>query len=534
MAITKIQTGGIPALAVTHDKLHTTMDLSGKTVTLPTLTALDVTNNIVVGGTVDGIDIAARDAVLTSTATTASAALPLAGGTMTGALNIESGDNLQIKDRGSVLLYNTNDDNYARIRNTDASGNELQFSTNALAMTIDINGNVGIGTTATPTATLEVSGGTGMTGGWGRSMVLRHNFPVLVFQSEYNTDAYAGIGYDNSSGMKFWVNSPTIDPIANSQTPALTLLDNKNVGIGTTNPTAKLHVQTTHSSTDVTAANTNSTLTIGNTAAGNGIYNAIKFAANQQDMYIMSFNNTQVASRRIGFFLGSVAGDAVADERLSILGSGLIGIGTSSPSQKLHVEGAGNQFILLKNSTTNDGFYFKAGTGASSIQSAGGSNVINFFTSGTERMRIDSSGRVTKPANPSFAAHYNGSSWTPTNLGVMVHNSTGGSGHNIGGHYNTSTGRFTAPVAGVYHFDWYSIITGNYNNAYVRFSVNSARIFGGDIHITKSTTSASGWDTYNWNRSLYMAINDYIEPSTHGNITYHGNHWNCFSGHLVG
>jgi len=43
-----------------------------------------VTNNIVVGGTVDGVDIAARDAVLTSTTTTANAALPKSGGTMTG------------------------------------------------------------------------------------------------------------------------------------------------------------------------------------------------------------------------------------------------------------------------------------------------------------------------------------------------------------------------------------------------------------------------------------------------------------------
>ena len=47
---------------------------------------LDVTGNIGVSGTVDGIDIAARDAVLTSTTTTAGAALPKAGGTMTGAL----------------------------------------------------------------------------------------------------------------------------------------------------------------------------------------------------------------------------------------------------------------------------------------------------------------------------------------------------------------------------------------------------------------------------------------------------------------
>ena len=71
-----------------------------------------------------------------------------------------------------------------------------------------------------------------------------------------------------------------------------------------------------------------------------------------------------------------------------------VGIGTNSPSQKLHVEGAGNQFIFLNNSTTNDGFYFKAGAGASSIQTNSGSHVMNFFTGGSERMRIDSSGNV--------------------------------------------------------------------------------------------------------------------------------------------
>jgi len=47
-------------------------------------------NNLVVGGTVDGIDIAARDAVLTSTTTTANAALPKAGGAVTG--NVTFGD----------------------------------------------------------------------------------------------------------------------------------------------------------------------------------------------------------------------------------------------------------------------------------------------------------------------------------------------------------------------------------------------------------------------------------------------------------
>jgi len=109
-------------------------------------------------------------------------------------------------------------------------------------LVIDHNsGNVGIGTSS-PNAPLEINGGTAMSGGWGRSLLLRHNFPVMVFQSEYSTDAYAGIGYDNTTGMQFMVNSPTIDLFANSQTPAMIILDNKNVGIGITDPDQALEI----------------------------------------------------------------------------------------------------------------------------------------------------------------------------------------------------------------------------------------------------------------------------------------------------
>ena len=54
-------------------------------------TGIDVAGNIVVTGTVDGVDIATRNSVLTSTTTTANAALPKTGGTMTGALNAGGG-----------------------------------------------------------------------------------------------------------------------------------------------------------------------------------------------------------------------------------------------------------------------------------------------------------------------------------------------------------------------------------------------------------------------------------------------------------
>ena len=71
----------------------TTNDLGSSSLRWRDLYARDIdarngtfTGNITVTGTVDGIDVSTRDAVLTSTTTTANAALPKAGGTMTGAI----------------------------------------------------------------------------------------------------------------------------------------------------------------------------------------------------------------------------------------------------------------------------------------------------------------------------------------------------------------------------------------------------------------------------------------------------------------
>ena len=57
---------------------------------LTTTANLDICGNIIVDGTVDGVDIEARDAILTSTQATAGAALPLSGGAMTGNITTNS------------------------------------------------------------------------------------------------------------------------------------------------------------------------------------------------------------------------------------------------------------------------------------------------------------------------------------------------------------------------------------------------------------------------------------------------------------
>ena len=72
---------------------------------------VNIGSNIIVGGTVDGVDIATRDGVLTSTTTTANAALPKAGGTMTGDISHASDFALDIG--GDITL--------------DADGGKVRF-----------------------------------------------------------------------------------------------------------------------------------------------------------------------------------------------------------------------------------------------------------------------------------------------------------------------------------------------------------------------------------------------------------------------
>ena len=66
---------------------------------------LDVAGNIALSGTVDGVAIAARDGVLTSTTTTANAALPLAGGTMTGDINFGDNDKASFGASNNLEIY---------------------------------------------------------------------------------------------------------------------------------------------------------------------------------------------------------------------------------------------------------------------------------------------------------------------------------------------------------------------------------------------------------------------------------------------
>jgi hypothetical protein len=96
------------------------------------------------------------------------------------------------------------------------------YANNAERMRINTSGDVGIGTSS-QTARLEINGGTAMTSGWNRSLMLSATFPVMVFNSA--GAKYSAIGVDYSvaaSGMYFWVNGSSSD-ITGTGTLALSI-----------------------------------------------------------------------------------------------------------------------------------------------------------------------------------------------------------------------------------------------------------------------------------------------------------------------
>jgi len=73
--------------------------------------------------------------------------------------------------------------------------------------------------------------------------------------------------------------------------------------------------------------------------------------------------------------------------------AGNVGIGTTSPGNLLHLSTAGASYLQIQNTTAANSIYFGNSSGNGIIQ-VDGANSLNINTNGSERCRVDSSGRL--------------------------------------------------------------------------------------------------------------------------------------------
>ena len=210
-----------------------------------------------------------------------------------------------------------------------------------------------------------------------------------------------------------------------------------------------------------------------------------------------------------------------------------IGVGTLTPNKggvgravTLNTASGGN---IIEMCVAEDRKGWVYADDARTVLSAGGNRLAEIQTNGVARIVVDGSGRVTTPAQPAFLAYPNSVFNEGTENAVIQYNTTA---VNIGNHYNTSTKRFTAPIAGLYYFSA-SFWSMTNNWGYMAIAKN------GDISAMGARGRTGGVGDYVFttlNSIMYLNANDFVDCrcAQQGMTVHINNGYNNFSGYLIG
>jgi hypothetical protein len=271
--------------------------------------------------------------------------------------------------------------------NSATDGISLRSSNGTTRLFVKEDGNVGIGTPG-PSGKLHIKGAAA---NWN-----------LFGEASDGSQLY-GFYEDAGAGQLQLMDASGVAQI-NLQARAgqNNYINGGNVGIGTTTPQSKLHV--------VDGIVTSDKIILAGQADATDTYTGLLIGAYMGTASASYYNSairsisTKVGSGsqnpRLGFFTQNTNTYLVADmtEKMSILTSGNVGIGTDNPDYELQVgDGTATETINIKAVSTNPSRIFFSDNndiGQGRIHYEHGGDYMNFWTDGAERMRISSAGAI--------------------------------------------------------------------------------------------------------------------------------------------
>ena len=237
----------------------------------------------------------------------------------------------------------------------------------------------------------------------------------------------------------------------------------------------------------------------------------------------------------------NVTGDLTVDTNTLFVdvSADKVGINNTTPSSYLSSDlvvgdtSGDNAITVVSGSANASGIFFQDTTGVSIVSGVRYQHDINkmgLWTNGSERLSIDTNGYVLKPNTPFFEVHTVPNGFTAGQVTDFTSITS-----NVGSHWNNTNNRFTAPIAGIYQFNFsvFTARTTSVGDYYWDLRKNLSVVLRA---YDAKDASHNRHGQVMGSHAMYMNVNDYVDLHFSIGVTSmeaSGSH-NRFSGYLVG